>query len=244
MAERNTAIRGKQIKAEVAGLGLIKDTSDNFEVSLDEFSAAVVNVATDSIAIIDADDSNNPKKESIVDLVAGITGDGLTDTSGVMTVESDSTGGSNLATVINVSANGVAVGVDESTIDDNGSNQLQVVDEGITEPKLAMNDSPADGEVIAWNSSGYMEWVSPTSVGEEYVEESEILFEDESANCDGVEDEFTLGSAPVASSVQVFLNGLIQQVGAGKDYTISGTTITFTVPPETGDILLIHYIAT
>ena len=40
-------------------------------------SSATVSVANDSIAIIDADDSNNPKKESIADLVAGIA-DGST----------------------------------------------------------------------------------------------------------------------------------------------------------------------
>jgi|TARA_B100000073_G_scaffold346065_1_gene356569 hypothetical protein len=45
-------------------------------------SAAVVNVANDSIAIIDADDSNNPKKETIADLVSAIAGTGLTASSG------------------------------------------------------------------------------------------------------------------------------------------------------------------
>lgn len=44
-------------------------------------SAAVVNVANDSIAIIDADDSNNPK-EAIADLVSAIAGTGLTASSG------------------------------------------------------------------------------------------------------------------------------------------------------------------
>lgn len=41
--------------------------------------------------------------------------------------------------------------------------KADVKDGSITEPKLAMNDSPADGEVLAWNAGGsYMEWVEQT----------------------------------------------------------------------------------
>lgn len=50
---------------------------------------------------------------------------------------------------------------------------------------------------------------------------------------DGVNDAFTLSTAPsYNSSLQVFLNGLIQRQGI--DYTISGTTITFTTAPSLG----------
>ena len=48
-------------------------------------SAAAVNVAADSIAIIDADD-NGSKKESIVDLVAAMTGAGLSASNGVISM--------------------------------------------------------------------------------------------------------------------------------------------------------------
>ena len=40
-------------------------------------TAGVINVANDSFVIIDADDSNNPKKESIADFVSAIAGTGL-----------------------------------------------------------------------------------------------------------------------------------------------------------------------
>ena len=52
-------------------------------------NAGVVSVANDSFIIIDADDSNNPKKESIADFVAGITGANLTATSGVIALDID-----------------------------------------------------------------------------------------------------------------------------------------------------------
>ena len=45
-------------------------------------SAGAVNVANDSFVIIDADDSNNPKKESIADLATAMAGSNLTASSG------------------------------------------------------------------------------------------------------------------------------------------------------------------
>ena len=74
------------------------------------------------------------------------------------------------------------------------------------------------------------------------IVEADIKLEDESANANGVTTVFSLTSTPVTNSVQVFLNGLLQQAGSGKDYTLSGTTVTFVTAPATGDILLIHYI--
>jgi hypothetical protein len=45
-----------------------------FSMDLNELSAASVNVANDSIAIVDADDSNGSKKESISDLMTAVAG--------------------------------------------------------------------------------------------------------------------------------------------------------------------------
>ena len=66
----------------IAGVGLAA-ASGVLALDLNELSAATVNVANDSVAIIDADD-NSSKKESIADLVSGMAGDGLTATSGVL----------------------------------------------------------------------------------------------------------------------------------------------------------------
>jgi hypothetical protein len=52
---------------------------------------------------------------------------------------------------------------------------------------------------------------------------------------------FTLANTPVAGTECIFLNGLLQNVGAGNDYTISGATITFVVAPETGSVILVNY---
>ncbi len=52
---------------------------------------------------------------------------------------------------------------------------------------------------------------------------------------------FTLANAPAAGTLQLYRNGVRQQAGAGADYTLSGSTITFAVSPLSGDILLADY---
>ena len=59
--------------------------SRTFALDLNELTAATVDVANDNIAIIDANDSNASKKESIADLVSAIAGSGLSATNGVLT---------------------------------------------------------------------------------------------------------------------------------------------------------------
>tara|TARA_S200002703_G_scaffold135338_1_gene124183 strand:- start:467 stop:994 length:528 start_codon:yes stop_codon:yes gene_type:complete len=63
-------------------------------------SAGAVNVANDSFVIIDADDSNNPKKESIADLATAMAdGSTVTASNGVLTAS----GGTSLGLVIALS---------------------------------------------------------------------------------------------------------------------------------------------
>ena len=59
---------------------------------------------------------------------------------------------------------------------------------------------------------------------------------------DGVNVTFTLNNAPSpAASLMLKLNGVTQRSGAGNDYTLSGTTITFANPPTAGDSLVSWY---
>lgn len=53
---------------------------------------------------------------------------------------------------------------------------------------------------------------------------------------------FTLQSLPRDNTESVYVNGAIQSVGADNDYTISGTTITFTYDIETDDNIYVTYI--
>lgn len=62
-----------------------------------------------------------------------------------------------------------------------------------------------------------------------------------SGTINGVNTTFTLAAAPSpAGSLELFLNGVLQKAG-GADYTLSSATITTTVAPQTGDVLLAWY---
>ena len=55
---------------------------------------------------------------------------------------------------------------------------------------------------------------------------------------------FTIASSPISGTEQVFVNGVLQNAGAGNDYTISTNTITFQsgAIPQTGDVILVSYL--
>ena len=63
----------------------------NAQFSLNDLSAADIDVATDSIAFIDADDSNNSKKESVADLATAMAGTGISASSGVLNLDATQT---------------------------------------------------------------------------------------------------------------------------------------------------------
>ena len=73
-------IEGVTAGTGLSGGGASGTVTVNFDPN--SLSAGTVNVANDSVAIIDADDSGNPKKESIADLVSAIAGSNLTASSG------------------------------------------------------------------------------------------------------------------------------------------------------------------
>jgi hypothetical protein len=62
-----------------------------------------------------------------------------------------------------------------------------------------------------------------------------------SGSVNGSNTAFVLANTPVAGSEHVYLNGLLQEPGAGNDYTISGATITYLTAPLTGDKIRVSY---
>ena len=74
---------------------------------LNSLSAGTLDVAADSIGFIDANDSNNSKKDSIVNLVAAIAGANITATAGVLSVAAPTAyTNSDVDTHLNISAAG------------------------------------------------------------------------------------------------------------------------------------------
>ena len=98
LADYSTAIAGAGLASTAGVLAVVNATNGGLSVAandmkldLDDLAAAAVNVAADSIAIIDADDSSKSKKESIADLVSGMAGTGITATNGVLSLSQTST---------------------------------------------------------------------------------------------------------------------------------------------------------
>lgn len=85
IASDKVGISGSFAGAGIGFLGGV-DSISGIELDLNELAAAAVDVGNDSIAIIDANDSNVSKKESIADLATGMAGDGLAASSGVLSV--------------------------------------------------------------------------------------------------------------------------------------------------------------
>jgi len=75
----------------IATLSYSGAAADTVELDLNDLTAAAVDVAADSIAIVDFNDSGATRKESIADLVAGMAGTGLTAASGQLSVGAAST---------------------------------------------------------------------------------------------------------------------------------------------------------
>lgn len=154
------------------------------------------------------------------DVATGLAGSGLSASAGVLAVDLNE-----LSTEATFDAAADYVAIVDAT--DNGADKTlwSVIATAIAGTGITATNGVLAADAVADN-----------------IVEADIKFEDESANCNGVTTGFTLASTPVTNSVQVFLNGLLQQSGSGKDYTLSGTTVTFSTAPASGDILLIHYI--
>jgi len=58
----------------------------------------------------------------------------------------------------------------------------------------------------------------------------------------GTNTSFVLANTPVVGSESVFLNGILQEPGAGNDYTISGSAITYLTAPVSGDKIRVSYV--
>jgi hypothetical protein len=68
-----------------------------------------------------------------------------------------------------------------------------------------------------------------------------VTRETPSGSVNGSNTAFTLANTPTAGSEEVYLNGLLQEPGAGADYTISGGTITYLTAPIANDKIRVSY---
>lgn len=93
------------------------------------------------------------------------------------------------------------------------------------------------GDVSSVSSAGLVTLASTVMKTTNY-----IVRETPSGSVNGSNTSFVLASTPVTGSESVFLNGILQEPGAGNDYTISASTITFLSAPATGDKVRVSYL--
>jgi hypothetical protein len=85
--------------------------------------------------------------------------------------------------------------------------------------------------------------ISAATAGSDYVNNASfVVRETPSGSINGSNTTFTLANTPTSGTEQVYLNGILQEPGAGNDYTISGATITYLTAPATGDRLRVSYM--
>jgi len=115
--------------------------------------------------------------------------------------------------------------VDDSSIEIDASNGLQVKALGVTNAMLA--GSIADGKLA-----------------ENYLKVSEFVWnEAPTGSKDGSNRDFALANNPEASKHMVYLNGLLQE--EGQDYSLSGSNVVqFALDsiPQSGDKVIVSYL--
>jgi hypothetical protein len=119
-----------------------------------------------------------------------------------------------VAGALTLSAAGIKANTDNTTIDIN-LNTLRVKPGSIGDTQLA----------VAYQKQGNI-----------------VIRETPAGTINGVNVTFTLAATPVAGTEQIFLNGILQESGAGNDYTISGATITMLAAPDTNARLKANYL--
>jgi hypothetical protein len=128
-------------------------------LNFNDLSAAAVSVANDSIAIIDASDSNGTRKESIADLATAMGGTGLTGSSGTLNVDAAQT---QITSVGALNAGSItsgfgAIDVGSSAISGGAGtlSSLSVGDGNITNVgDIALDSISSDGSAIAIGGTG------------------------------------------------------------------------------------------
>lgn len=69
-----------------------------------------------------------------------------------------------------------------------------------------------------------------------------VFDETPSGTINGSNADFTIANTPTSNTLRVYMNGVRVLSGSGNGYTLSGTTITFTTAPISGDAIRVDYM--
>ena len=190
-------------------------TSRTFALDLNELTAATVDVGNDSVAIIDADDSNASKKELLKDIISAMAGSGLNATNGVLSTS----GFSGDIESVDVGASGIDIMQGKETLG-NGTIRYYIrsIDGGTyTNATESGNVITIDGDINAirggFSASGLLSYNSGTGA-----------FTTTADNYNSW--KFTTGSA---GNVDISSDELLTfSAGSGISVSHSGSEITIT----------------
>ena len=152
-------------------------------------------------------------------VLAYTAGNGLLLTGNSFSVKQNTGATGGIVNAVDVTSNGVAIKVDNSTLAGDGSGNLQIKSAGVDFAQLANGVKTGIGQ---WQGNAVFSGNGNTTV-------------------------FTIpGSltnvATVNQGIQVSVNGVIKLRGAGNDYTsTSGGAITFAVAPANGASIQVYY---
>lgn len=181
-----------------------------------------------------------------ITLTTGNPGAGTTDSGGSISLTSF-----NVANGGNLSLTGSGTGHGQITVGGNTPNvsasvDIQSTTRGFLPPRMSTTQknaiaTPATGLVVYDSTLNLLQLYNGTSWTSVGAVVNFVTREVPSGTVNGVNAVFTLANTPVVGSEEIFLNGLLQNVGALNDYTISGATITFNTAPDSGSAILVTY---
>jgi len=137
----DNAVDKDKINADIAGLALTQAAGGELDVGVDD---STIEVFSDALRVkaLGIDTGHLAAQAVTAAKLGAVAGNGIGGGAGsVLTVTPDTTGGANLAKAVNVSANGVALKIDDDTIGENGSNQLYVKANSIGATEIDETDS-------------------------------------------------------------------------------------------------------
>lgn len=114
-----------------------------------------------------------------------------------------------------------------------------IVEEGATQADTLWISTANDGGTIGTTAITFSQL---TTGGGGLTTANFVKKETPSGTINGSNPTFTIANTPTSGTEELYLNGLLQDVGSGNDYTITGATITMLNVPVSGDKLRISYI--
>jgi hypothetical protein len=103
-------------------------------------------------------------------------------------------------------------------------------------------DATADNTVLTAQPTGGTDLaVATTKYVDDQIDDLPTEIYNELPSVTDGSANVTLANTPTSGTERVYLNGVRQAPGSSNDYTISGTTVTFSAALSTGDVVLVDY---